>query len=127
MSCTSREHEQNLILTGSCPACGEGVRQAPVDPAVSAVMDEMLQRCRRMETRVTNLLRAIGLSPGATIPDPSRGTALYRDGKVHVSSPEVTLADVAVAAVRGTKGNTSTVQIVLCNQPWGHIHVTGKE
>jgi len=138
MTCTSREHEQNMLLTGDCPACGcAEPRARGISPLAQEVIDaltkrggpveEMTQRCRRIETRVTNMLRAIGMSPGCTIPDPKRGTAVCHDGAVHVSSPEVTLAEVAVAAVRGNQNKPGVMPVIVCNQPWGHVYINGKE
>lgn len=137
MSCRSESHEHNLIITGSCPACGERAVKPGLSPLAQEVLDaltkhggpvdEMTQRCRRIETRVTNLLRAIGMSPGCTIPDPKRGAAVHHDGAIHVSSPEVSLAEVAVAAVRANKNKAGVMPVMLCNQPWGHIYINGKE
>lgn len=155
MSCRSESHEHNLIITGSCPACGERAVKPGLSPVAQEVVDaltksgaihmsspqavidaltkhggpvdEMTQRCRRIETRVTNLLRAIGMSPGCTIPDPKRGTAIHHDGAIHVSSPEVSLAEVAVAAVRANKNKAGVMPVMLCNQPWGHVYINGKE
>lgn len=90
------------------------------------VMEELLERVRRLETRNTNLLRAIGMVPGAPVPDPQRGVAMYKDGVVHVTAPTVTMADVSVAAVRGSEKG-GAVPIVLNNQLWGVIDVPCKE
>lgn len=86
---------------------------------------ETVERMRRLETRVTNTMRALGLLPGAHTPDPLRGTAIYQDGAVHVSSPNVPLGEVARAALLGTDGKTQVVNIILCNQLWGALHIHG--
>lgn len=88
---------------------------------------EVLERVRRLETRVTNAMRSVGLMPGASPPDPLRGTAVYADGAVHVSSPNVPLGEVAKAAVRGADRHTNVVQIILCNQLWGSLRIHGFE
>ena len=108
-----------------CPVC-KGTSTARRVERRDAVQQEVLERMRRVETRVTNLLRAIGMVPGAPVPDPQRGVAVYKDGVVHVTAPTVTMADVSVAAVRGSEKG-GEVPIVLNNQLWGVIDVPCKE
>lgn len=88
--------------------------------------EEVLQRMRRLETRVSNLLRCVGMLPSCNPPDPLKGRAVYDEGVVYVTSPDVSLAEVSAAAVRGADGRSRTVLIVLNNQPWGELVVRGK-
>lgn len=84
---------------------------------------EALERMRRLETRVTNVMRSVGLMPGVHTPPPLEGSAIYKDGTVHVSSPSVTLGEVAKAAVLGCDSDVQEVQVILCNQPWGALRI----
>jgi hypothetical protein len=88
---------------------------------------EILERMRRLETRVTNSMRGVGLMPSARTHDPLNGVAALQDGVIYVTSPEVSLAEVSKLAVRSaTLGRDTTFSIVLCNQPWGAIVVRGE-
>lgn len=87
---------------------------------------ELLERTRRVETRLTNLIRTLGLHPGRSTPDPMKARVLHDDGVLYVSSPSVTMAEIGhAAAVAASADSDTTFIIVLCNQPWGEITVPG--
>lgn len=87
---------------------------------------ETLQRVRRVETRVTNLLRSIGMTPGSNPPDPAAGRAIYEDGAVYVTSGDVPISEIMVAATRGNCGKSGVVKVILHNQLVGAVNVHGK-
>jgi hypothetical protein len=87
---------------------------------------ESLERIRRVETRLTNLIRTLGLHPGRSTPDPMKPRVLHADGVLYVSSQMVTMAEIGLAAaVAASADSDTTFKIVLCNQPWGEITVPG--
>lgn len=87
---------------------------------------ELLERTRRVETRLTNLIRSMGLHPGRSTPDPMKPRVLHADGVLYVSGPFVTMAEVGHAAATAASADSDTTfKIVLCNQPWGEITVPG--
>lgn len=96
---------------------------------------EMLERMRRLETRVTNTLRSLGVMPNAHAPDGRNGVVTYSDSwegdvqvrYLHVSSPNVAIAEISrVAVLHAPHGCDTTMHIVLCNQPWGQMVVRGQ-
>lgn len=98
-------------------------------------MKEVLERMRRLETRVTNTMRATGLVPHAHAPDARQGTVTYSEealaGQIHrtlhVSSPNVAIAEISRVAVNNApRGCDTLMHIVLCNQPWGQMVVHGE-
>lgn len=87
---------------------------------------EILERIRRMETRITAALRSMGVTPGAKLPASTRSQAIYHDGAVYCTSNSVTLGEVASAAVLGCKGESVSVPIYLGDLRVGSIDVHGK-
>lgn len=96
---------------------------------------ETLERMRRLETRVTNTLRSLGVMPNAHAPDARNGVVTYTDALengervryLHVSSPNVAIAEISrVAVMHAPHGCDTTMHIVLCNQPWGQMVVRGQ-
>lgn len=87
---------------------------------------EVLERVRRIETRMTAVLRAMGVTPGARLPASVRSRAIYHDGAVYCTSNSVTLGEVASAAVLGCKGESVNVPIFLGDLRLGSIDVNGK-
>lgn len=91
-----------------------------------------LKRMIRLETRVSNLLRCMGMVPGSSPADADTGRAMYQaDGyngspMVYATTPSVTLGEVLACATRGGNGATQDVRLVLLNQLVGVIRVHGK-
>lgn len=88
--------------------------------------EETLQRMRRLETRVSNLLRSIGMTPGSNPPDALAGRAFYEDGVVYATSGDVTIGELLVVATRGHNGKSGVVKVILHNQLVGALNVHGK-
>lgn len=94
--------------------------------------DELTRRMVRLETRVSNALRCVGIVPGATPADATTGRAIYDvEGPqglpaVYVTTPEVTIGEVLACATRGGNGSSTDVTVVLCNQVVGVLRVHGK-
>lgn len=94
--------------------------------------DTVLRRMVRLETRVSNALRSIGIVPGATPGDTTTGRAVYdAEGlqglpTVHVTTPDVTIGEILACATRGGNGSSQDVRVVLLNQLVGVLRVHGK-
>jgi hypothetical protein len=86
----------------------------------------------RLETRVSNALRCIGIVPGSTPADTTTGRAVYdSEGPqgipaVYVTTPEVTIGEILACATRGGNGSSTDVTVVLMNQIVGVFRVHGK-
>lgn len=89
-------------------------------------LQEILHRMRRVETRVTNFMRANGQVPGCNPHDPLPGAAVYDNGQVYVTRADVTLADILTVAVLGSSGKSGVVNVILHNQLVGVVNVQGK-
>lgn len=89
-------------------------------------VEEILQRMRRLETRVTNVMRSVGLMPTAKAFDPEK-SGVHLEGRViHINDLNTPIAAISqVAVVNATPGIDTTFQIVLLNQAWGEITVRG--
>lgn len=86
-------------------------------------IEEILARVRRVETRSTNMMRSLGLLPMTNSPNPISPYVHNVDGRIFVSSPKATIADISHAAVQGCGHIGGTFEIVLLNQVWGSITV----
>ncbi|WP_055128567.1 hypothetical protein [Pseudomonas mediterranea] len=84
---------------------------------------EVVQRMRRVETRVTNMCRSLGLLPMTNSPNPMSPWVVCQGNTLYVSSPAATIGEISHAAVQGCGHIGGTFQIVLLNQPWGSITV----
>lgn len=87
---------------------------------------EILQRLRRMETRLTNFMRATGMVPGTNPFEPNPPTVIFDRGSVYVTRADVTLADILTAAAIGSSGKSGAVNVILHNQLVGVVNVQGK-
>lgn len=87
---------------------------------------ELLQRMRRVEIRCTNALRTMGIIPGGDSPDPMPARAIYRDGCVYATGPEVTLGEIMREAARNAGATGGDARVVLFNQVVGTVRVLGK-
>ncbi len=96
------------------------------------ILEEIYKRLVRVETRLSNVLKIHGVMPSAKPPMLTQ-KAVYQGAAtqgepatVYVTGLDVTLAEVALAAVRGQpEGAGGTVRIVIGNQLLGELFVHG--
>jgi hypothetical protein len=78
---------------------------------------DVVRRLVRVETRLSQALRCLGIRPGQLDPSMAPSTVTIRDGQLIVSGADVNVGDIALAAiVAGLKG---PVPIIVANLPWG--------
>jgi len=88
-------------------------------------------RMVRVETRVSNALRCMGIVPGATPADVGTGRAIYdADGPggpcVYVTTPTVSIGEILAVATRGGGGSSAEVPVLLANRVVGILRIHGK-
>jgi hypothetical protein len=80
------------------------------------------RRLVRIETRLTNALRRLGLHPGHEPgPTPAGRAIVDSDGNVVVTGPDVTVGEIAEVAVLA--GGHGERKILFHNQVWGTVTV----
>jgi len=80
------------------------------------------RRLVRIETRLTNALRRLGLHPGHEPgPTPAGRAIVDSDGNVVVTGPDVTVGEIAEVAVLA--GGHGERKILFHNQVWGTVSV----
>lgn len=98
-------------------------------PVTMVVTPDLLQRFERegrrlvrIETRLTNALRRLGLHPGHEPgPTPAGRAIVDSDGNVVVTGPDVTVGEIAEVAVLA--GGHGERKILFHNQVWGTVTV----
>lgn len=107
--------------------------QLAAKPVTMVVTPDMLHRFERaerrlvrVETRLTNALRRLGLHPGHEPgPTPAGRAIVDSDGNVVVTGPDVTVGEIAEAVVLA--GGHGERKILFHNQVWGTVSVLQAE
>lgn len=88
---------------------------------------ELLSRMRRMETRLMNLSRSMGMLPGMHQPDPRNPVAVVNGNDIIVTSPSVSIGDILATGVIALDGKTAWMNVVLMNQTVATVLIQGRD